>query len=43
MCVRSRISSTEIKSDTADERNPVKGFEEGLEIFKTTEKVFSLL
>lgn len=43
MCVGSRISSTEIKSNAVDERRPVKGFEEGLEIFKTAEKVYSLV
>lgn len=39
----SRISSAEIKSNAVDERKPVKGFEERLEIFKTAEKVFSLV
>lgn len=43
VCVWNRISSTEIKSNAVDERKTVKGFEEGLEFFKTAEKVFSLV
>lgn len=43
MCVRNRISSAEMKSNAVDKRKTLKGFEEGLEIFRTAEKVFSLV
>lgn len=43
MCKKSRISSGEIKSSVVYERKPVKGFDEGLEIFKVAGNVFSLV
>lgn len=39
----SRASSVKTKSNVAGERNPVKGFEEGLQISETVEKIFKLL
>lgn len=43
MLVGSRISSAEIKSSAAGERNPVKGFEERLQMLETAEKTLHLL
>lgn len=39
----SRASSVKTKSNVADERNLVKGFEEGLQVSETVEKIFKLL